>query len=247
MSSCRSLLALGCVLTCVACGPSSELDRAATGPLSGRFYVSDHFAPSGHMGDGEQPGFIVMDISNERCVADPSKGEQGPPARLPGVGGDCYRFTYQPDLRPGAEMWGGVYWVYPANDWGTRQGRKLLPPYKRIRFKAAGAPRPDASNPNTRAEPRVSFLVGGIGSNPSDPQPFKDEIMSPFGDIQAVANAYLTTEWQSLEIDLTDFIPTQPFHMISGFCWTTNYQPGVPTAQSPPTVIYIDDIVWDTE
>ena len=230
MSFCRSIFAAACLLTCVACGPKDELTDP--GPLQGRFYVSDEFSPSGHMGDGEQPGFITADI-NENCAVRPA-----------GAGGDCYRFVYQPDLRPGAEMWGGVFWVYPANDWGSRQGRLLIPPYKRIRFKAAAELRPDPSNPDTPPEPRVSFLVGGIGSNPNDPQKFKDELIA---DQQAVKNARLGPAWQSLEIDLTGIAPDTPFHMISGFCWTVNYQPGVPTSQSPPTVIYIDDIVWDTE
>jgi hypothetical protein len=238
-----SVVAIACASTCFACGPRAENERGASeGPLQGRFYVSDEFAPSGHMGDGEQAGFIFADI-DERCTADASKGEQGPSARAANVGGDCYRFTYKPDLRPGADMWAGVYWVYPANNWGALQGRTVIPPFKRIRFKAAAEPRgPDPSNPMTRVEPRVSFIVGGIGTSASDPQPFRDEISD-----RAVKNAYLTPQWQDLEIDLTGFLPETPFHMISGFGWTTNYQPGVPTPESPPTVIYIDDIVWDTE
>jgi hypothetical protein len=226
------IAATACLLGCVACGPGTGTEGVEVGPLQGRFYVSDEFSPSGHMGDGQNPGFITADI-NESCKE-----------RAPGAGGACYRYTYQPDLRPGANMWAGVYWVYPSNDWGTRPGRLLIPPYKRVRFKAAADMRPDPSNPDTKPTPRVSFLVGGIGSNPADPQPYSDETI---GHQQAIKNAYLTPEWQDLEIDLTTVVPTEPFHMISGFCWTVNYQPGVPTPQSPPTVIYLDDIVWDTE
>lgn len=239
MSFCRSIAAIACLLTCAACGPSDEL--AETGPLQGRFYVSDEFSPSGHMGDGENPGFITADI-NENCLARPE-----------GAGGDCYRFHYQPDVRENAEKWAGVYWVYPSNNWGTRQGRLLIPPFKRVRFKAAAEPRcypqPDGTcidpgNPTNQPEPKVAFLIGGIGSNPAEPQPFQDETV---GMQAAYASGRLTREWQHFEIDLTGVIPETPFHMISGFCWTVNYQPGVPSAASPPTVIYIDDIVWDTE
>lgn len=239
MSFCRSFVAIACLLSCAACGPSSEL--AETGPLQGRFYLSDEFSPSGHMGDGENPGFITADI-NENCKARPA-----------GAGGDCYRFHYQPDVREGAEKWAGVYWVYPTNNWGKRQGRLLYPPYKRVRFKAAAEPRcypqPDGTcidpaNPMNPKEPRVSFQVGGIGTNPNDPQPFADQLID--GQL-AVNNERLGPDWVAVEIDLTGKAPDTPFYMVSGFCWTVNYQPGVPTAASPPTVIYIDDIVWDTE
>ena len=97
---------------------------------------------------------------------------------------------------------------------------------------------------DAKGGPVYGTMVGGIGSNPADPQPYSDETV---GMQQAIKNAYLTPEWQDIEIDLTTVVPTTPFHMISGFCWTVNYQPGVPTPQSPPTVIYLDDIVWDTE
>jgi hypothetical protein len=232
VSQSRLITAISCLLGGVACGPGTGTEGVEVGPLQGRFYVSDEFSPSGHMGDGENPGFITASIG-VNCKA-----------RAPNVGGACYRYDYQPDLRPGAAMWAGVYWVYPSNDWGTRPGRTLIPPYKRVRFKAAAELRPDASNPETKETPRVSFLVGGIGSNPADPQPYADETI---GHAQAVKNAYLTPEWQDLEIDLSSVVPDAPFDMISGFCWTVNYQPGVPTPQSPPTVIYLDDIVWDSE
>jgi hypothetical protein len=233
VSSSRYLAFAACLLSCVACGPGTGTEGVEIGPLQGRFYVSDEFSPSGHMGDGQNPGFITADI-NENCKERP-----------PGAGGACYRYTYQPDLRPGANMWAGVYWVYPSNDWGTRPGRLLIPPYKKVRFKAAADLRPDPSNPETKPEPRVVFQIGGIGTNPADPQPYKDETI---GDQTTGVAEYLTSDWKSLEIDLTGYVPTDhPFHMISGFCWTVNYQPGIPTPQSPPTRIYLDDIVWDTE
>jgi hypothetical protein len=184
------------------------------------------------MGDGENPGFITADI-DQNCKERP-----------PGAGGACYKFTYQPDVRTGAAMWAGVYWVYPSNNWGSRQGRELVPPFKRLHFKAAATRGLDPSNPKNDAKPTFTFLVGGIGGNPADPQPYKDETLKD----RKAGNIYtLGPDWQDISFDLTKIVPDKPFHMISGFCWTTNYQPGVPTAQSPPTVLYLDDIVWDTE
>lgn len=92
-----------------ACGPvDGRDDVAALGPIDSQpyFVVSDFFTPSGHMGDGAKAGFITMD-SERSC----------------GVRGMCYNFDYQ----PGANRWAGVYWVYPSNNWGSRNGRRFKP------------------------------------------------------------------------------------------------------------------------
>jgi hypothetical protein len=101
------------------------------------FAVSEFFSPSGHMGDGAQPGHVTVDVSNGACKPRPL-----------GAQGDCYRFVY----RPGELLWAGVYWQHPANNWGSRPGRNLAAPFTRIRFVAAS----DAD------ELPVQFIGGGI-------------------------------------------------------------------------------------
>jgi hypothetical protein len=112
----------------VACEQGS--DTPQQGPIDlPSFTVSDFFTPSGHMGDGQEPGHLKMRV-DEGCYAD---------AR-----GSCYRFTYSP---PGDKLWAGVFWAFPANNWGAEPGRLFRPwvfedgvirqRYNRITFSAA--------------------------------------------------------------------------------------------------------------
>jgi hypothetical protein len=122
----------------IACGPNNEVERGTEyGPLRSPFAVSQHFAPSGHMGDGAEAGFVTAHVTNERCKP-----------RLAGARGDCYTFSYV----PGELLWAGVYWQHPANNWGSRPGRVLEPGATRVRFMAAS---------NTPDLP-VQFIAGGI-------------------------------------------------------------------------------------
>jgi hypothetical protein len=87
------------------------------------------------MGDGAVAGNIVQDI-NAECLPRPV-----------GAGGDCYHWQYM----PAQMLWYGVYWQYPANNWGDEEGREVsfwvpdpsLGPtairmrYNRVRFYAA--------------------------------------------------------------------------------------------------------------
>src|SRR5438046_2577147 len=95
----------------LGCSPSPATPDDA--PLTAPFVISDHFAPTGYMGDGEVNGLVTMD--NDAC-----------PTRAPGAVGDCYKVVYTP-----AGTWAGIYWQYPANNWGAKPGRKILPGAKR--------------------------------------------------------------------------------------------------------------------
>jgi hypothetical protein len=108
----------------VGCGPTNmETLVDEPGPLTQTFAVSDHFTPSGFMGDGEYMGKLVMDVDNEHCKERP-----------PGAKGYCYRFTYW----EGPKDWAGAFWVHPANNWGTRQGRAIVGRnFKQVRFKVS--------------------------------------------------------------------------------------------------------------
>jgi hypothetical protein len=108
----------------LGCGPTDPATLVTDpGPLTKAFAVSDHFVPSGFMGDGEYIGNVVMDVNNQYCKDRP-----------PGAQGYCYRFTYY----EGVVDWAGVFWVHPANNWGTRPGRAIDGKnFKQVRFKVA--------------------------------------------------------------------------------------------------------------
>ena len=101
------------------CSPSPATPDES--PLTAPFRVSDHFAPTGYMGDGTSIGLVNM--LNDAC-----------PTRAPEPSGDCYSVTYTP-----ATTWAGVYWQYPQNNWGDRPGRTILPGAKRVTVWARGA------------------------------------------------------------------------------------------------------------
>lgn len=140
-------LLVSCGVLSASCGPSDlagNVDRP--GPLSGDFAVSDHFTASGFMGDGETSGFLSV------------RRDEGCPARPAGAEGSCFVFRYQ----PGESRWAGVYFQYPANNWGSQPGRDIAGSYEKVRFSAAA---------------RYSIVLpagGGIGgacAAPSDCRP----------------------------------------------------------------------------
>lgn len=113
-----STLGALCSLACV-----SDLGKNAThaGPIEGDFAVSDYFSASGFMGDGETRGFLTQQ-RDEDC-----------PVRRAGALGSCFHFTYN----VGDLGWSGVYFQYPANNWGTEEGREFNDDYVEASFDAS--------------------------------------------------------------------------------------------------------------
>ncbi|HVJ21889.1 MAG TPA: hypothetical protein VM686_41075 [Polyangiaceae bacterium] len=224
------------------CGPSDESDRLTNpGPLSGPFYVSDHFAPSGHMGDGEVAGYITALVGEEAlearrtwCAGALSSGApvtDGCPERPPGAGGDPYVFIWD----PGPQMWMGVYWVYPANNWGRVPGRALDPNYRytKARFWAA------TDTPGTFWE----FFIGGI-KNPTFP--YQDKISLPH-KVSALSHDYTQFEI-TIPPQIYEVEGRQIDTLLGGFGIATNLPASTPAAEvpgKPPRAIFLDDIVWE--
>ncbi len=239
----------------VACGPPDEASRAKSGPINGPFLVSDHFTPSGFMGDGAIPNRLTVGI-NKNCKM----------PRPPGAQGDCYHYLY----KVGDVKWAGSYWVYPSNSWGTVPGRELVGPvdlgpnpagggdlhgYHNVRFYAAIDPLP---NP-----PFVQYWAGRIdGRKATPPQPYWDEgcsILSgappmctntvvdpvtgatktePFAFAPTEDGARFTPEWKQYKIDLSLWSVSS---VIGAFGFATNDTDNPGQTQS----IYFDDIVWE--
>jgi hypothetical protein len=194
---------------CEAIGPldpAPEVGR--TGPLQTRFAVSNFFTPSGHMGDGERPGQLRMDVQSAACLPRPEA-----------AAGDCYRFVYH----PGDKQWAGVYWVYPANNWGSRAGRRVDGQrFKQVRLQAA-SDTPDLV---------VNFIIGGI----ADPTlPNRDRV-------SAATSERLGRDWKLIRLDISG----QDFDRVVGaLAWSLAYPQD--WNGRDPVVLYLDDIVWDTD
>lgn len=205
-----------------ACGPGDPLDQLGhTGPLDGPFAVSDFFSPSGDMGDGAVAGPLTTDI-NENCKERPA-----------GARGDCYRFTYVPST----QLWAGVYWQYPSNNWGTQAGWPLgqrvtdmgtLPVFTSVKFQVASNVAADDLGNALQAQ----FIVGGINGGFQHSDAFKFSVF----------RTDVSTSWQQITIDISGI----PFESVIGaFCWVTSYPMNTDPATAAPHVVYLDDIVWE--
>lgn len=190
----------------VATGCAAQVDRtpadaaAAQLPLA----ISSVFAPSGYMGDGTGGTALVADTA---CTARPS-----------GARGDCYHFTY----KAGPLLWSGVYWQFPANNWGASEGKALPAGATKVAFYAAGAAGGES----------LKIKVGGI----HDP-------MLPYADtISAETAVTLTKVMTRYTVDLAGKSYDK---VIGGFSWATSYPEGTDPATAPPIAFYLDDLVWE--
>ncbi len=194
-------------------GPSMN-DGSAPPPdgpgLAMPFPVDPTFVSSGFMGDGEMPGFVSMLPAKPTDNADCN----GKRAMAPAVG-QCHQVTYTPP-DAGGKGWAGVYWQYPANNWGTKAGYTIPPGANKVSFWAKGA----------AGGEQVSFLAGGIAGASSA---FQDTVKSQ-------VKTTLTTDWVQYSIDISGQSYTQ---VIGGFGWTM-------TAASAGTSgqFFIDGIEW---
>ena len=183
----------GCGLT--AATPDS-------GPLTPPFVVSDHYAPTGYMGDGTTIGAVDM------------KNDNACPDRSPDPSGDCYSILYTPIL-----AWAGVYWQYPANNWGDKPGREILPGATTVTVWAKGA----------KGGEKLELHAGGIADN-----------TKAYSDKLAVQASFtLTTEWKQYTVKLG----SKPYtEVIGGFAWICH----APVGSTDPIVFYLDGIEWST-
>jgi hypothetical protein len=174
------------------------------------FVVDTVFVSSGFMGDGNMAGPITMIPAKTGDSTDCNGMRSSSTAS-----GSCHVITYAPPAS-GGMGWGGVYWQYPANNWGTKSGYAVPAGAKKVSFQAKGA----------KGGEKVQFLAGGIVG-----------AMQPYTDsIKATATVTLTTTWAAYSIDLTGQSYTS---VLGGFGWTM-------TATDAGTSggFFVDDIQW---
>lgn len=153
--------------------PTSTVDASLFYIYRDMDFQSNHFAPSGYMGD-------IGDIRINPAYADnPHSGKTSIRVAYQIKGKGPNECAYLPPCR-----WAGVYWQEPPNNWGTdefwKNGGYDLSGNSRLVFWA-------------RAEKKLSieFKVGGIVG------PYGDSLEYPKSIL-----ADLTPEWQEFEIGL---------------------------------------------
>jgi hypothetical protein len=248
------LLALGGVL---AGAPACLPPPAPAAPLTDTFSVSNYFTPSGYMGDGARLGNLSVEV-NKHCKPRPAEAR-----------GDCYVFTYKKD-QVQADHWAGVYWVFPANNWGVEFGHAIdTAKFQQIRFYAAI----EAPMPFTAAGGATDFFntfAGGI-----DPAGFyshmglQDHRDAVKVTLAATVGKDLTSDLRPFQMALSDFArsancnldmpppaPKMPANcdangfandLIGAFGWSVHYPDDADPNGDQSLKIYLDDIVWDTK
>jgi hypothetical protein len=170
------------------------------------FVVDSLFIASGYMGDGAIVGAIAQD-DNVTCTA----------TRPPGATGHCHKFTYTPQPAAlGGLGWGGVYWQYPVNNWGSTAGKRIAPGATRVTFYAAGAAGGES----------IDFLVGGISG------------MTYSDTLSHATTITLTNTMMPYIVDLTGLTYDA---VLGGFGWVIQ----APVGSTSPITFTVDSITWD--
>jgi hypothetical protein len=181
------------------------------GSIALPFQVSDQFVPSGFMGDSPTD-FNAVKMSPDATMC---------ASRDPSAKGSCYTVAWTPSFLSGAKSaWVGVYWQYPANNWGGKAGKDIATGAAKVSFLAKGGAGGEA----------LTFLAGGINTKGGDPT------LTYSDSFSATLPATLTTSWTRYEIPLSGQTYSS---VLGGFGWS------ITTSTTSPVTFYVDDITWE--
>ena len=158
----------------------------------------NHYVPSGFMPNGK---CLALE---EGWSKDCQSGES------------CIRIQYDLECSRRDERWAGIYWLNPANNWGTRKGGFNLTGAQKLTFWAKG---------ERGGEQIQEFTVGGIAGN------------YPDSDIAVLGVVRLVPEWRQYTIDLRG---KDLSYISGGFAWTTSEN-----VNDDSCVFYLDEIRFE--
>ncbi|KPK97322.1 MAG: hypothetical protein AMJ95_09590 [Omnitrophica WOR_2 bacterium SM23_72] len=163
----------------------------------------NHYIPSGHMGDY---GDIKL---NTQSLSEPLSGKT------------CIEIVYSAEKSQG-QGWSGVYWQFPADNWGNKKGGYDLTGMTKLTLWARG---------KKGGEVIQKFGVGGIGMNKDVPYP--DTAVVEVGPIE------LTDVWKQYTINLAG----QDLSYINGgFFWVMDADSNLEGA-----TFYLDEIKFEAD
>lgn len=142
----------------------------------------NHFVPSGFMPDGKC--LTLEDTWHENCQE----------------GSSCLKIVYDTECSQNNQKWAGIYWLNPANNWGSRKGGFNLQGASRLTFWARG------ENGGERIE---EFAIGGVTGD------------YPDSDSAVIGPVILTKDWRQYTIDLRG---KDLSYISGGFSWSTNVE-----------------------
>lgn len=159
---------------------------------------ANHFVPSGFMPNGKCLEF--NDAWQEECQE----------------GKTCIKVIYDVECSRQDQQWAGVFWLNPANNWGSRKGGFNLEGVQKLTFWAKG---------EKGGERIEEFNVGGITGD------------YPDSDSAMIGPVILTDEWRQYSIDLRGKDMT---YISGGFSWTTNVK-----VNREECIFYLDNILYE--
>ena len=196
------------IVICSGCGrlPEQQPSQIQQEPSSFEPFIvyydkgtrENHFIPSGFMPNGKCIQFD--DAWKENCHE----------------GKTCIKVVYDVKCSLDDERWAGIFWLNPANNWGTRKGGFNLEGANQLTFWARGE----------RGGERIEeFAVGGIAGN------------YPDSDFAMIGPVILENEWRQYTIDLRGKDLT---YISGGFSWTTSAD-----VNPEECVFYFDKIQYE--
>jgi hypothetical protein len=164
-------------------------------PITLPVTVSDHFLPTGGMGDAVVAGAVTLATDPAACAGEPAAATKG----------TCYTVTYhpQPIVAPAPSTWAGFYWQYPANNWGAMPPQIIATGAKDISFYAKGM----AGNES------ITFEAGGITNTISTATPYTDSF-------NVTQTFKLTTTWTKYTLPMTGL--AYGGGVLGGFAWVAS-------------------------
>lgn len=158
----------------------------------------NHYVPSGFMPNGKC--LSLDDAWREDCHN----------------GKTCMKIVYDIACSKEDQKWVGIYWLNPANNWGSRKGGFNLEGAQKLTFWAKG---------EKGGERIEEFTIGGITGD------------YPDTDLALIGPVILTKEWREYTIDLRG----KDLSFISGgFAWTTNVE-----VNPQSCIFYLDAIQYE--
>ncbi len=128
----------------------------------------------------------------------------------------CMKVSYDVACSREDQNWGGIYWLYPANNWGNKKGGFDLTGASKLTFWAKGL---------EGGEQIQEFTVGGISGN------------YPDSDTAVIGPVILSDRWKKYSIDLRGKDLTS---ISGGFAWTTSED-----VNPDACVFFLDDIKFE--
>ena len=157
--------------------------------------VSDHYKPTGGMGDATVAGAVTIGTDAAACAGEPAAANQGL----------CYAVTYHPQPFPvgASSTWAGFYWQYPDNNWGAMQPLTIATGAKDISFYAKGQAGGES----------ITFEAGGILNTVSVATPYTDGFTISM-------TITLTNTWTRYTLPMTGL--TYAGGVLGGFGWVAS-------------------------